>query len=90
MNNGMNQNELEHLLLENLKVAKETRDYIRKMYEREQWARRAKIFQWIIVLALIGVGIYFLWPYIGPIRNTIQTVSTQVSNFTSAVSGNGK
>ena len=86
----MNPNEIEHLLLENLKVTKEIRDYMKAAHQREQWARRMKMLQWGTASVLFCVAVYFLWPYIGPIRKTIGDVSTQVSSFTKTVTQVGQ
>ena len=74
--------DLERLLLENLKIAKENREYLVKIDRRQRWERNWKAIYWAFILALAVFGTYYAFPYFKQIRDTVAPVFSQVSAFT--------
>lgn len=78
---AMEQKEIERLLLENLKMSRENREYIIKIDRRQRWTRNFTIFYWTVLIALAVTGYYFAFPYLQVIRDQVTTVSSQFGNL---------
>lgn len=79
----MTEKELEYLLLENLKYAKENNSYLIKIDRRQRWRQNWTAFYWI-VLILLGVGgYYYAFPYFQTVRDQFNTFNEQIGGFIS-------
>lgn len=78
----MENKELERLLLENLKLSRENREYIIKIDRRQRWSRNTRIVYWVILIGLAVGGYYYAFPYLKEFQNkfseTWNTLSTAV------------
>ncbi len=77
----MNDQELEKTLLETLRIAKETREYVIKIDRRQRWARNWTAFYWALIVVLALTGYYFAFPYLQTVRETFSNFTTQASAF---------
>lgn len=75
----MNDQELEKILIQSLRLAKENNELLKKVNRRQKWARNWTVFYWVLLVGLAVTGYYFAFPY-------FQTVREQVVQFTSQVS----
>ena len=77
----MNDDQLEKMIVETLRVSKENRDYLIKIDRRQRWARNWTAFYWAMIVVLALTGYYFAFPYLQTIRDEFSTFSTEVSAF---------
>ncbi len=77
----MNDQELEKTLLETLRIAKETQEYVIKIDRRQRWARNWTAFYWALIVVLALAGYYFAFPYLRVVRETLSSFTTQASAF---------
>jgi hypothetical protein len=74
----MTEKELEYLLLENLKLAKENHHYIIQIDRRQRWARNWKAFSFSVVLIILMVIGYFSLPYFTLLASQVKYLHDQV------------
>lgn len=79
----METKELERLILENLKIARENRDYIKKIDRRQRWSRNWAVFYWAVIIIAGMVGYFYAFPYLQDIRETVIGTWDQISAFAS-------
>ena len=77
----MNDQELEQMIVESLRIAKENREYLIKIDRRQRWARNWKAFYWAHIAVLAITGYYFAFPYLQTIRESLQSLSVQASGL---------
>lgn len=77
----MNDQELEQMIVESLRIAKENREYLIKIDRRQRWARNWKAFYWALIAVLAITGYYFAFPYLQTIRESLQSLSVQASGL---------
>lgn len=77
----MNDQELEKILLETLRISKENREYIIKIDRRQRWARNWRIFYWIVIVILAITGYYVAFPYLQTARDHLGVFTSQVQSF---------
>ena len=77
----MNDQELEKTLLETLRVAKETREYVIKIDRRQRWSRNWTAFYWALIVVMALTGYYFAFPYLQTVRETFSSFTSQASAF---------
>jgi predicted MFS family arabinose efflux permease len=81
----MNDEQLEQMLVESLRIAKENREYLIKIDRRQRWARNWTAFYWAFIVVLALTGYYFAFPYLQVVREQFTAFSGQVGslvNFT--------
>lgn len=66
----MDNKEIERLLLENLKLSRENREYIIKIDRRQRWARNTRVIYWVILIGLAVGGYYYAFPYLQEFQKT--------------------
>ncbi len=75
----MNDQELEKTLLETLRIAKETREYVTRIDRRQRWSRNWTAFYWAFIVVLALTGYYFAFPYLQVVQETLSGFTTQAS-----------
>jgi len=80
-----NTKEIERLLLQNLKLAKENNTYLIKVDRRQRWSRNMSAFYWLVLIVLAVGGYYYAFPYLKEFK---ENVSITWQNFSSFVSIN--
>jgi hypothetical protein len=79
----MEHKEIERLLLENLKLSRENREYIIKIDRRQRITRALNTFYWVVIIGLAVGGYYYAFPYLQEFQETFSqtwdTVSSTVS-----------
>ncbi len=77
----MEDQELQHLLHENLRLAKENNRILVKLQKFQRFQKNTKILYWIIIVA-IGLGAYYyVKPYIDNVYDIYNTVFTSFGDF---------
>lgn len=76
----MDTKEIERLLLENLKMNREIREYVIKIDRRQRITRALNTFYWIVIIGLAVGGYYFAFPYLQEFRETLQGTWNDVSS----------
>lgn len=74
--------DIERLLLENLKIAKENREYLIKIDRRQRWSRNWTVIYWAFIVVLAVFGTYYAFPYLKQVRDTVASIWQDVSAFT--------
>ncbi len=77
----MTEKELEYLLLENLKYAKENNRYLIMVDRRQRWHRNFTVFYWVALVALAIGGYYYAFPYFQVIREQVTAFNQQVGSL---------
>lgn len=77
----MNDEELEKMLIETLRISKENREYLIKIDRRQRWRRNWTAFYWAVIVVLALTGYYFAFPYLQTIREGFKEVSSGVSSL---------
>jgi multisubunit Na+/H+ antiporter MnhB subunit len=81
----MTEQELEHLLLENLKYARENREYLRKIDRRQRWQRNWTAFYWTVLILLAIGGYYYAFPYLQVIKDQLNEFAGQFGSIVNLV-----
>ena len=61
--------EVRHLLEENLKLSKENNELLIKVRNVQRWQQITKIFYWIVIIAVSLGALYYLKPLLGNLTN---------------------
>ncbi|MDD3662597.1 MAG: hypothetical protein PHT84_01895 [Candidatus Pacebacteria bacterium] len=61
--------EIKSLLEENLKLAKENNELLKKVREFQRWSRITKVLYWFIIIGIALGAFYFIQPYFDGILN---------------------
>ncbi len=77
----MNDQELEKILMETLRISKENREYLIKIDRRQRWGRNWTVFYWALLLVLAVFGTYYAFPYLKTVRESVSSISRQVTSF---------
>jgi hypothetical protein len=77
----MNDQELEKTLIETLRIAKETREYVIKIDRRQRWERNWRAFYWSVIIVAALFGTFYAFPYLKEARDRVAVVLSQVSSF---------
>lgn len=80
----MEDRDLEDILIETLKVAKENREYLIKIDRRQRWHRNWQAFYWALIVVLALTGYYFAFPYLQTVREQVTGVTGQIQGFIDA------
>ena len=80
-NNHMTEKELEYLLLENLKYAKENNRYLIMVDRRQRLNRNLTVFYWIALIVLAVGGYYYAFPYFQVIRDQVSAFNQQFGSI---------
>ncbi len=70
--------ETQRLLIENLKIAKENRDYLIRIDRRQRWARNWTAFYWAVIVVAALFGGFYAFPYLKDARDKAMTAWGQV------------
>lgn len=81
----MTEKELEYLLLENLKYAKENNRYLILIDKRQRWRRNFTAFYWVVLIILAVGGYYYAFPYLQVVRDQATTFNNQLGNLVQLV-----
>ena len=73
----MNDEQLEQMIVESLRIAKENREYLIKIDRRQRWSRNWTAFYWAVIVVLALTGYYFAFPYLQTIREQVSVFSQQ-------------
>jgi len=91
----MDDQELQHLLHENLRLAKENNRMLTKMHRYQRWQKASKVLYWIILIAIALGAYYYVKPYLmrvqdayNDIANSIETAGNAASNVQNFFNGN--
>ncbi len=76
----MTEKELEYLLLENLKYAKENNHYLIKVDRRQRWGRNWTAFYWAVLVILAIGGYYYAFPYLQVLRDQFSSINNQIGS----------
>jgi hypothetical protein len=79
----MNDQELEKMLLETLRISKESREYLIKIDRRQRWQRNWKAFYWAIIIVAALCGAFYAFPYLKEARDQVGGVFSQISSIAS-------
>ena len=82
---SMTEKELEYLLLENLKYAKENNRYLILIDKRQRWRRNFTVFYWVVLIALAIGGYYYAFPYLQVVRDQATSFNNQLGNLVQLV-----
>ena len=77
----MTEKELEYLLLENLKYAKENNHYLIKIDRRQRWRRNWTAFYWSVLIVLAIGGYYYAFPYLHLIKDQFDALNKQIGGI---------
>lgn len=77
----MNDKELERVLIETLKMARDTNDRVKKMESRQRYALYWRIFYWVVGIAITAVAAYYFWPYLKIAREQLNAATAIISSF---------
>ncbi len=80
----MEDKDLEDILLETLKVAKENRDYLIKIDRRQRWHRNWQAFYWALIVVLALTGYYVAFPYLQIVRERVTDITGQIQGIIDA------
>jgi len=69
--NEQEKNDLFHLQLETLKLAKENREYLKKIDKRLKWSRNWTVFYWVVIIGAAALGYYYAIPYFQQVREEV-------------------
>lgn len=81
----MNDEELEKMLIETLRVSKENREYLIKIDRRQRWQRNWTAFYWSVIIVAALLGTFYAFPYLKEARDRVAGTLGQISAFTSIV-----
>lgn len=70
----MDDQELQHLLNENLRLAKENNRMLTKMYKFQRWQKASKVLYWIVLAAIALGAYYYAKPYIDNIFTAYSSI----------------
>lgn len=70
--------ETQRLLIENLKIAKENRDYLIKIDRRQRWDRNWRAFYWAVIVFAAVFGGFYAFPYLKDAREKAVAAWSQV------------
>lgn len=76
----MTEKDLEYLLLENLKIARENRAYLIKIDARQRWVRNMKALYAAFVVVVILVAGYFAFPYLKTFWGQFEALHGEIGN----------
>ncbi len=74
----MNDDQLEKMIIESLRIGKENREYLIKIDRRQRWSRNWTAFYWAVIVVLALTGYYFAFPYLQTARDKFSSFSNQV------------
>jgi hypothetical protein len=77
----MNDQELEKMIVESLRIGKENREYLIKIDRRQRWSQNFTVFYWALIVVFAITGYYFAFPYLQTARDNLRNFSDQVSMF---------
>jgi multisubunit Na+/H+ antiporter MnhB subunit len=77
----MTEKELEYLLLENLKYAKENHHYLIKIDRRQRWRRNWTAVYWSVLILLAIGGYYYAFPYLEVLKDQLNSFNTQLGGI---------
>ena len=81
----MTEKDLEYLLLENLKIARENRAYLIKIDARQRWVRNMKALYAAFIVAVVVVAGYFAYPYLKTAWGQFEAVHNQINGMVELV-----
>ncbi len=77
----MTEKELEYLLLENLKYAKENNHYLIIIEKRQRWRRNWSVFYWAVIILLAVGGYYYAFPYFKDVTDRFKGINEQIGGI---------
>ena len=77
---AMDQQELEHMLHENMRLAKENNRILVKLYKYQRFQRNSRILYWVIVAALAFGAYYYVKPYVDNIFGAYDSITNTFLN----------
>jgi predicted MFS family arabinose efflux permease len=77
----MNDQELEKILMETLRISKENREYLIKIDRRQRWGRNWTVFYWALLVVFAVFGTYYAFPYLKTVHESVSSISRQVTSF---------
>lgn len=77
----MTEKELEYLLLENLKYAKENNHYLIKVDRRQRLRRTWTAIYWTLIVVLAIGGYFYAFPYLQVLRDQFTAINGQIGTF---------
>jgi len=75
------ENEIKKLLIENLEIAKENKEYLRKIDRRQRVSTYWKVFLFILTIGSALGLYYFLDPYIQTLSDSYGQIKNQIQSF---------
>lgn len=78
---------LENLLEENIKLAKENNKILHKIHRHIKWGRAMRIFYFILIIGSSFGAYYILQPYIDTVRESYQLMTTNIREIGELVPG---
>jgi hypothetical protein len=75
------ENEIKKLLIENLEIAKENNNYLRKIDRRQRVSTYWKVFLFILTVGSALGLYYFLDPYIQTLSDSYGQIKNQIQSF---------
>lgn len=85
----MNDEELEKMLIETLRVSKENREYLIKIDRRQRWQRNWTAFYWSVIIVAALLGTFYAFPYLKEARDRVAGTLSQISAFAN-IAGSAK
>lgn len=82
----MNDQDLEHMITETLRISKENREYLIKIDRRQRWQRNWTAFYWAVIVVAAFLGTFYAFPYLKDVRDQVTAAWGQVSSFASFTS----
>lgn len=74
----MDDQDLQHLLNENLRLAKENHRMLTKLYKYQRWQKASKLLYWIALIAVALGAYYYVKPYIQRVQNTYSDITASL------------
>jgi hypothetical protein len=81
----MTEKELEYLLLENLKYAKENHAFLVKIDRRQRWRTTWTAMYWSVLIILAIGGYYYAFPYLQVLRDQFSSINNQIGSVVNLV-----
>lgn len=76
------EHEIERILKENNRLAKENQKTLKKIHRYIKWGRLMKVFWWVIILFAAFGLLWFLQPVVDNVLDTYKSFSETFNGFT--------
>lgn len=74
----MDNQEIEHLLHENLRLAKENNRMLTKLYRYQRWQKASRVLYWLVLVAIALGAYYYVKPYIQRVQQTYDDITASI------------